>query len=60
MANQPVNKCSFCKYFSGRNCMVKPDSFYCKDALAEYWEWVKNKPSRQPQPQRPKSKYPWK
>jgi hypothetical protein len=58
--NQPTNKCNFCKYFSGRNCMVKPDSFYCKDALAEYWEWVKNKQSRQPQPQRPKSKYPWK
>lgn len=48
-------KCSFCKYFSGKTCMAKPDSFYCKEAINEYYAWLKNR-----QPQQPtKSLRPW-
>ena len=33
---QQYTKCDFCKYRSGRTCMAKPDSYYCKEALNEF------------------------
>ena len=36
------NKCSFCRYYSGRSCMVTPDSYYCKDATNEYYQQLRN------------------
>ena len=36
--------------------MAKPDSYYCKDALNEFYAWLKTK---QPTtPVKPKGKYP--
>ena len=40
---QQYTKCDFCKYRSGRTCMAKPDSYYCKDALNEFYAWLKSK-----------------
>lgn len=37
MTNQQVNKCSFCKYFSGKSCMARQNSNYCREALDEYY-----------------------
>ena len=33
-------KCDFCKYRSGRTCMAKPDSYYCKEALNEFYAYL--------------------
>lgn len=51
---QQYTKCDFCKYKSGRTCMVKPDSYYCKDALNEFYAYL-NKNKQQPT----KSLRPW-
>ena len=42
MTTQKLTKCSFCKYFSGTVCMTKPDSFYCKEAINEYLQYIKS------------------
>lgn len=53
---QQYTKCNFCKYYSGNTCMAKPDSYYCKDALNEFYAWLKTK---QPTTTvKPKGKYP--
>ena len=28
-------KCDFCKYWTGRSCMVTPNSYYCREASEE-------------------------
>ena len=48
-------KCDFCKYFSGKTCMAKPDSSYCTEALNEFYAWLKSSKPQQPQ----KSLRPW-
>ena len=53
--NNTKTKCSFCKYWSGRSCMVTPNSFYCKEANNEYYLYLNNKNQAQPQ----KSLRPW-
>lgn len=60
MTPQKLTKCSFCKYFSGKTCMAKPDSWYCTEALNEYYAYLRTKQPRQPQQAKPKGKYPWK
>ena len=56
MNNVNKNKCSFCRYYSGRSCMVTPNSYYCKDATNEYYQHLRNnQTTRQPQ----KSLKPW-
>ena len=40
---QQYTKCSFCKYKSGTTCMAKPDSYYCKEALNEFYAWLNSK-----------------
>lgn len=37
------NKCSFCRYWTGRGCMVTPNSAYCKEANDEYYQYLRNK-----------------
>ena len=37
-----VNKCSFCKYFSGKSCMATPNSSYCREATDEYYQYIRN------------------
>jgi hypothetical protein len=54
--NYPMTKCAFCRYYSGKTCMAKPDSHYCTEATNEFYAWLKtkqNKPSAQ------KSLRPW-
>lgn len=40
--NKPKNKCAFCKYYTGRSCMVTPNSYFCKEANYEYYQYLKN------------------
>lgn len=55
--NKQKSKCDFCKYYTGRSCMVTPDSNYCREALDEYYhnksldEYLQylNKQKQQPQ-----------
>ena len=43
MNTQPKNKCSFCKYATSRGCMVTPNSYYCKEANDEYYQYIRNR-----------------
>lgn len=38
-----LNRCVFCKYFSGSCCMATPNSAYCKQANDEYYQYLHNK-----------------
>ena len=40
--NNTKNKCSFCRYWSGRSCMVTPNSYYCTEANNEYYQYLQN------------------
>ena len=53
--NNRKTKCDFCKYFSGKTCMARPDSNYCTEALNEFYAWLKSSKPQQPQ----KSLRPW-
>ena len=48
MNNQIKNKCSFCRYWTGSSCMAKPNSAYCREATEEYYQYIKNKNTKQP------------
>ena len=39
-------KCDFCKYKSPSGCMTKPDSWYCKDATNELYQYLANQKKR--------------
>lgn len=43
-----LNRCAFCKYFSGSGCMAKPNSAYCREATDEYYQYLRNKNVKQP------------
>lgn len=43
MNKQPKTKCNFCKYTTGRGCMVTPNSHYCKEAIDEYYQYLRSK-----------------
>ena len=51
----PKSKCDCCRYWSGRSCMVTPNSTYCREAADEYHKYLTNKKQVQPQ----KSLRPW-
>lgn len=34
-----LTKCNFCSHWSGSQCTATPNSFYCKEALDEYYAW---------------------
>ena len=38
-----LNRCDFCKYWSGSSCMVVPNSYYCREANNEYYLYIKTK-----------------
>ena len=42
------NKCSFCRYWSGSSCMTTPNSYYCKEANDEYYQYLRNNKINQP------------
>ena len=50
MSNQVKTKCSFCKYATSRGCMVTPNSYYCKEANDEYYQYLRNKNTGAKQP----------
>ena len=48
MNNQLKTKCNFCKYATTRGCMVTPNSYYCKEANDEYYQYLRTKNVKQP------------
>ena len=42
MNRQFKTKCDFCQYRSNSGCMVTPNSFYCKNASDEYYQYVRS------------------
>lgn len=36
-------KCDFCNYWTGRSCMVTPNSHYCSAAIDEFRRYFLNK-----------------
>ena len=58
MNNKPntrLSKCDFCQYRSFSGCMVTANSYYCKKANDEYYQYI-NGGSKQPPK---KSLRPW-
>ncbi len=49
--NNTKNKCSFCRYWTGRSCMATPNSAYCREAADEYYQYLKSRNAAQ-QPQK--------
>ncbi|MBQ8730825.1 MAG: hypothetical protein IJY81_06575 [Lachnospiraceae bacterium] len=41
--NKQKTKCDFCRYTTFSGCMVTPDSYYCKEAIHEYYQYLQNK-----------------
>jgi hypothetical protein len=39
---KPKSKCDFCSYKTATGCMVTPNSYYCKRANDEYYQYVRN------------------
>ena len=46
--NKAKTKCDFCRYWSGRSCMVTPNSAYCREATDEYYQYIQSKKTSQP------------
>lgn len=46
-----LSKCSFCSYATKSGCMVTPNSYYCKKAADEYYQYIRNKNNKIAQPQ---------
>lgn len=42
MNNTKLTKCDFCGYKTISGCMVTPNSYYCKKAIDEYYQHVRN------------------
>ena len=40
--NKPINKCQFCIYWTGKSCMVTQNSYYCKKAADEYYQYIRS------------------
>ena len=56
MNYKPKHKCDFCNYKTASGCMVTPNSFYCKKANDEYYQYLRTKNAQQPAQ---KSLRPW-
>ena len=41
MINNKLTKCSFCGYKTSSGCMVTPNSYYCKKAADEYYQYIR-------------------
>ena len=55
MVNIKLTKCSFCSYKTNSGCMVTPNSYYCKKATDEYYQYIKSSQQNKPA----KSLRPW-
>ena len=47
MNNTRLSKCNFCKYHTKSGCMSTPNSYYCKEANNEYYQYLRDKKSVQ-------------
>ena len=43
-----ITKCSFCQYATASGCMVTPNSYYCKKANDEYYQYIQNNRQNKP------------
>lgn len=34
-------KCDFCSFHTASGCSARPDSHYCKEALDEFYAWLR-------------------
>ena len=55
MNNAKLSKCSFCSYATKSGCMVTPNSYYCKKATDEYYQYIRDGQHSKPA----KSLRPW-
>ena len=55
MNNKKLSKCDFCNYKTSSGCMVSPNSYYCKKAADEYYQYIKGGQQSRPA----KSLRPW-
>jgi len=46
MVSKRYTKCDFCRYKTASGCTAKPDSFYCRDATNEFYQWLNNQKKR--------------
>lgn len=37
-----LTKCNFCTYATKTGCMVTPNSYYCKKAADEYYQYIRS------------------
>jgi hypothetical protein len=45
--NKPKSKCDFCSYHTATGCMVTPNSYYCKKANDEYYQYLRGNQQQQ-------------
>ena len=54
MTHKHKCKCDFCTYKTATGCMVTPNSYYCKKATDEYYQYIRggqqNKPTKSLRP----------
>ena len=55
MTANKLSKCNFCSYATKSGCMVTPNSYYCKKATDEYYQYIKGGQQSKPA----KSLRPW-
>lgn len=49
-SNSFKNKCSFCQYATQSGCTVTPNSYYCRKATDEYYQYLQHsKPNQSTQ-----------
>ena len=48
MINKRLSKCDFCNYKTGSGCMVTPNSYYCKKAADEYYQYIRGRQQSKP------------
>ena len=47
MNKNSKTKCDFCRYYTGYGCRVTTNSYYCKEAVDEYYQYIRNKNTNQ-------------
>ena len=40
MAYKQYTKCDFCRYYVGKTCTARPNSWYCKEATNEFYQYL--------------------
>ena len=45
---RPKSKCDFCSYHTATGCTVTPNSYYCKKANDEYYQYIRGNTQQKP------------